>query len=298
MTNLQIEYFLHVATTKSITKSAVDLYVSAPAISKQITLLEQELDLSLFVRGARGMDLTPAGQVMFDHYMSRKDELDRALMRARNLSSNRLNTLHLGIMAGWGIHRPIARLQKLMMNSPVPTAVIPHAVFDPGDPQRLEKFAFDAALCIGDDLFTTALSTSVHMTPLLKIRKEFLFSSQLPLAQKPDLAPIDFSDLPLLSFTSEVRSNAQYDNLRLCSKLDFNPKLVLKDSLDDAFFCAALGEGFLIGDEWLCHKNLPEFSSIPISDFHTIYLVWSEHNQNPALPILERICENDMDWSL
>ena len=43
MTYLQTEYFLHVAQNKSITKTASELYVSPPAISKQIALLEQEL---------------------------------------------------------------------------------------------------------------------------------------------------------------------------------------------------------------------------------------------------------------
>ena len=52
MTYLQTEYFLHVAQNKSITKTASELYVSPPAISKQIALLEQELGIERFVRGA------------------------------------------------------------------------------------------------------------------------------------------------------------------------------------------------------------------------------------------------------
>lgn len=58
MTHLQIEYFLSVATTKSISRTASELFVSPPAVSKQISLMEQELDLKLFTRGTQGMELT------------------------------------------------------------------------------------------------------------------------------------------------------------------------------------------------------------------------------------------------
>ena len=73
MTYLQTEYFLHVAQNKSITKTASELYVSPPAISKQIALLEQELGIELFVRGAKGMELTPAGEIMFNHFSNKRN---------------------------------------------------------------------------------------------------------------------------------------------------------------------------------------------------------------------------------
>lgn len=297
MTYLQVDYFLHVAATKSISKSAADLYVSAPAVSKQISLMEQELGLTLFIRGARGMELTPEGQIMFDYYLNQKNSLSLALQKARKLDSSHTNTLHIGVMSGWAIHPQIKALQQSLRNSAVPTELTAHSVFDPGNPERLEKGIFDAALCIGDDLFTIALSTGVRMIPLAKIRKMILFSSRLPIAQKENLTIQDLAGLPLLSFTPALRPNAQYDNLRLCNNLDFSPDLILCDSLDDAFFRTALGDGFMIGDEWLTQKNLPEFSSLILDDLHAIYLVWSEHNQNPALPLLARYCEAT-DWTI
>lgn len=297
MTYLQIDYFLHVAATKSISKSAADLYVSAPAISKQITLMEQELGLTLFDRSARGMELTPEGQIMFDHYVNQKHALANALQKARKLDSGSKNALHIGVMSGWAIHPQIRELQQYLRNCNVPTELTAHSVFDPGNPERLEKGMFDAALCLGDDLFTIALSTGVRMIPLHKIRKMILFSSQLPIARKENCTIHDLEGLPLLSFTPDLRPNAQYDNLRLCNNLDFNPDLILCDSLDDAFFRTALGDGFMIGDEWLTQKSLPEFSPLYLDELHTIYLVWSEHNTNPALPLLARACES-IDWTL
>lgn len=65
MTPLQIKYFLSVATTKSITKSAQELYVSVSAIGKQLVALEKEIGVVLLNRSNRGTELTEAGIEFF-----------------------------------------------------------------------------------------------------------------------------------------------------------------------------------------------------------------------------------------
>ena len=58
----QISYFLQVAETQSMTGAAKELYISQPALSKQIALLEREVGVPLFERKARGVVLTSAGR--------------------------------------------------------------------------------------------------------------------------------------------------------------------------------------------------------------------------------------------
>lgn len=58
----QIRYFLTVADLGSLTQAAARLFVAQPALSRQIALLETELGFSLFLREARGVSLTPAGE--------------------------------------------------------------------------------------------------------------------------------------------------------------------------------------------------------------------------------------------
>ena len=62
MYNPQLETFLCVAECGSFNKAAEKLYISPPAVIKQINLLEEELDLQLFVRTHRGLQLTEAGK--------------------------------------------------------------------------------------------------------------------------------------------------------------------------------------------------------------------------------------------
>ena len=62
MYNPQLETFLCVAEAGSFNKAAERLYISPPAVIKQINLLEESLDLQLFVRTHRGLQLTEAGK--------------------------------------------------------------------------------------------------------------------------------------------------------------------------------------------------------------------------------------------
>ena len=60
----QMEYFLSVAEKLNFTEAAKSLYISQPSLSKQISLLEEELGFALFIRNKRSVRLTPAGEVL------------------------------------------------------------------------------------------------------------------------------------------------------------------------------------------------------------------------------------------
>ena len=295
MTQLQIDYFLHVAASRSLSRSAAELYVSPPAVSKQIAQMEQELDLKLFDRSARGMELTPAGKIMFNYYLNQNNTFAHVLQRAKSASAPHMLALHLGLMPDWAIQPQIREIRRLLRETPFPIELETHSMFNPADPQRFENGELDAALCLGDDLFVAARSIDLHIVPLTTIHKVLLFSSSVP--SSPEGRQLsDLKDLPLLSFTTRLRPHAQYDNLRLCSTLGFTPHLILKESLEDAFFAASLGEGFMIGDEWMCRIRLPEHDYIPLPDEHSIYLVWSARNEHPGLSALEKICTKHINW--
>lgn len=65
MYNLQLETFIVVADLGSFNKAAEALYITPPAVTKQINLLEKDLGLQLFIRTHRGLALTEAGKSMY-----------------------------------------------------------------------------------------------------------------------------------------------------------------------------------------------------------------------------------------
>jgi DNA-binding transcriptional LysR family regulator len=60
----RLEYFLVLAETGSLHKASEMLHVSPPAISKAMKVLEQELDISLWVRDGRRNILSDAGKLL------------------------------------------------------------------------------------------------------------------------------------------------------------------------------------------------------------------------------------------
>lgn len=63
MNLLHMKYAVEIAETSSINKAAEKLYVGQSALSRAIKELESSLGVTLFVRSARGMTLTPDGEV-------------------------------------------------------------------------------------------------------------------------------------------------------------------------------------------------------------------------------------------
>ena len=64
MNDLQIQCFLEVTRCLSFTKAAKHLYVSQSNISRQISALENEWDLTLFQRNTKEVKLTRQGQIL------------------------------------------------------------------------------------------------------------------------------------------------------------------------------------------------------------------------------------------
>ena len=75
MTSLEIEAFLTVQQTGSVTKAAERLYISQSSLSTRLRTLERELGCSLFIRGRgdRAMLLTPEGERFLSLAQQHKD---------------------------------------------------------------------------------------------------------------------------------------------------------------------------------------------------------------------------------
>ena len=63
MTMMQIRYFLTLAEKHNFTIAAAECFVSQPNLSKQIAKMEEELEMVLFVREHKQVELTEAGKL-------------------------------------------------------------------------------------------------------------------------------------------------------------------------------------------------------------------------------------------
>lgn len=96
MYNPQLETFLCVAEAGSFNKAAERLYISPPAVIKQINLLEESLDLQLFVRTHRGLILTEAGKSLYQDTKYIIQYCRDSVTRAKNAMQKSENVIRIG----------------------------------------------------------------------------------------------------------------------------------------------------------------------------------------------------------
>lgn len=96
MFNPQLTVFVRVADLGSFNKAAEALYISPTAVMKQVNALEKHLDLTLFVRGRRGVTLTPEGQVIYRHALRMFEQSAQALQEARAAADFAATTFCVG----------------------------------------------------------------------------------------------------------------------------------------------------------------------------------------------------------
>lgn len=95
--NPQLETFLCVVESGSFNKAAEKLYISAPAVIKQINSLEGNLNLQLFDRTHRGLEMTEAGKSLYQDAKYIVQYCKESVSRASNTMQNKNEVIRVGI---------------------------------------------------------------------------------------------------------------------------------------------------------------------------------------------------------
>jgi len=92
-----IEYFLAVAASGTLTTSAERLGISQPALTKSIQRLERKVRGRLLARGPRGVELTEAGRAFHKRLQAVSRNMEDAVQEARNIGGVQAGLLRLGV---------------------------------------------------------------------------------------------------------------------------------------------------------------------------------------------------------
>src|SRR5215510_10578687 len=91
-----LRYFLALAEELHFGRAAARLHIAQPGLSQQIQALERELEVALFDRTRRRVQLTVAGQILLDEGTRALGEFERALDLARRSGLGQIGRLTLG----------------------------------------------------------------------------------------------------------------------------------------------------------------------------------------------------------
>jgi DNA-binding transcriptional LysR family regulator len=91
-----LRYFVAVAEMENVSRAALKLHVSQPALSRQIRDLEDEIGFSLLERTAKSVRVTEAGRSFLNDARALLQQADDAVKKARAVASAEPSELHIG----------------------------------------------------------------------------------------------------------------------------------------------------------------------------------------------------------
>lgn len=105
-----LRYFVAVAEEGHITRAAERLGMQQPPLSQQIKALERELDVQLFRRKPRGVELTDAGRAYLESARAIMSQLGQATETTRRTSRGEQGRICIGITPSTPFHPFVPRI--------------------------------------------------------------------------------------------------------------------------------------------------------------------------------------------
>lgn len=281
MNSLQVTYFLKAAENVSFSQAAAELYVSQPAISRQIRLLEEELGCRLFDRSRkRLLCLTPAGMVFRDAFLRSRQGLDQAKATVQQLIRQDTLRLSAGVGQGWEFSDMLMTFRRRV------AAQYPQAAlsFESNTfrqlHNKLHSGALDVILCTKTSISSfdeleiveaALLESRVYVRRgLLRDKGDKLriqdFQGQTLLMLPEDESPMATQIVQLQFLAHQVETNAVY--------------LPNRDTILQALL---MGDGISVFDEYMGLQRYDQLTWCHLDDRIPICIVWKRSNQNPLI---------------
>ena len=110
-----LQGFVAAARSGNLSRAAESMHLTVSALSHQIRGLEERLGRRLFLRNARGVELTTDGQQLFDRVATHLDEIEHAL---RPFRARRDDVLTLTLMPSFASSWLVPRLPRFLAAQP------------------------------------------------------------------------------------------------------------------------------------------------------------------------------------
>jgi DNA-binding transcriptional LysR family regulator len=189
----QLRYFVAVAETGNISTAAKNIFLTQPALSRQIKALETEIGQCLLERRAHSVHLTPVGEGLLREARELLQHADQVLERVRGAGRGvRLRVGYAPSLASGILSAAVENFTQTHPDAKV-------ELFDLSTGEmlaELERNKLDIILTVASDTKTRGLK----WTPLVRTAWKLAVNRKHPLASQARISPDQITREPLLAF--------------------------------------------------------------------------------------------------
>lgn len=284
MTFNQIKYFVTVAECLNFTEAAKCLFITQPALSRQISAIEEELNTRLFVRSKKALKLTPGGVLLYNKLPHLLEEYNEIVEEARSANNGFEGSLRLGFL-------DIYNIQDIM--SPViyefqkkyPKIQVSMERGSLGDlPLRLSENQLDMILTYGFSLFD---KPDLLVENVEEFHSCIMMPRNHPLAEKEDLKLSDLKDEVFATLRPQECEEGYNYIIALLHRYGIHPRLRLVDCNASVLLWVETGSCVAITSDRTIEQTNESVVIRPILDTppHDTALSWMKNNYNPAISL-------------
>ena len=234
----QLRYFLEVAHSQHITRSAEKLHIAQPSLSQSIRRLEEELGVKLFAARGRNIVLTEQGKFFRDRLQPLMQKLDALPEQIREISDPEQTTIHLHVTTASMIVSE-AIIEYRRMHEKVNFKFLLGEEANMFDVCIDSHMAGDAPMGEQDDSFS--LSEKFYLAVPDTPRFEHLSNVRLR----------DFREAPFISLIASRHYRQICDHF--CMEAGFSPRIAFESDSPDIvrnMIAAHMGVGFWPAFSW------------------------------------------------
>ena len=288
MNDLQIDYFMAVATNLSFTKTSEELYVSQPAISKQISQLEKELGARLFRRNNQKTELTEVGRLYYDLFSRYKADLMNTKLKADTILGKDKAMIRVGFLEGWDLFNIIPAMMKRYRDIYPDSEVVINCC---GIKELTTGLLTDSLDIIVTMKNSVSMYAEFETRDVAEIGKILLFSSMHPLAAraKDGLSLRDFKDDVFMAPWGIAEKFISEAVAAYTRPYGFIPKLRFVKNHESTITCVRNNMGVAIADTWVWAKGAEDLEWIPFDASDSISLARLRSKDSKNILDMERI---------
>lgn len=251
----RVRYFIAVVETGSFSAAARKLYVSQPAVSQQISSLENSLGTRLFDRAEYRPKLTSAGSMLYKSLCS-FIESESGVLKTLGVSNGRISVGFTGSHQ----NRELLEFTKNFRREHSDIDIVfQKGNFDEGK-ERLLKGEVDCAFSI-DSVFEGV--PGIEMLRLYDYHICVICSHDNKLASRASVCPEDLAGQPFLVLAPRYGKQFNRMFMGFLAADGIRPRVVHEvDSFDELVFGVSIGEGIALVAPNIVNAN--EVAAIPL----------------------------------